>query len=423
MRHLPAQLLARRGATAAVVCNAPAVPAAPLFVAAPMVLQSELAFRLLCRRHGAGLCYTPMVHSDRFVECQPYRALILHDILDRPVEDTPLIAQLCASNTSDLVTAVRDLLHLCNAPAAPPAGDCRRTSVLAGIDLNLGCPQETAEMLGFGVFLMDKPALVEDMVRGMVAAAAPLPVSAKIRLLPTLEATLDFCQMLERAGCAFICVHGRERHVKSHCGPADWAAIAAVRRCLNIPVLANGNVHSLADARACLAATGAAGVMCATGLLKNPRLFSEERESPPPPADLCLDSGDAPHPAAAAAAAQRAVDMGREYLALCHQYPPPEMRFARMHLRELFRGHIEAMHDVKDMLLYQKAVVSIAQLDRLLDVLEHRLCPRPGQSPAPLTLREIKDMGSRAPEAAEPGDSSDDYDDANSAVGHSLFSP
>ncbi len=85
----------------------------------------------------------------------------------------------------------------------------------------------------------------------------PIPVWAKFRLLPKLEDTVAFARMVEAAGASAVAVHGRTRQQKGNSpGPADWAAIAAVKAALRIPVIANGNVRTYDDAQACLAATG-----------------------------------------------------------------------------------------------------------------------------------------------------------------------
>ena len=79
----------------------------------------------------------------------------------------------------------------------------------------------------------------------MLAEGLEVPVCAKIRLLPEVPATVAFAQMLERAGCAMVCVHGRQREQTQHRGHCDWSAIAAVRAALHIPVLAGARSRFL----------------------------------------------------------------------------------------------------------------------------------------------------------------------------------
>jgi len=101
-------------------------------VLAPMVGASELAFRLLARRHGAQLCYTPMMHADRFASDAAYRAAELQTV----AEDAPLVAHFCGNDPAMLLRAAR----LAQGQAA-------------AIDLNLGCPQRSAHSGNYGSFL------------------------------------------------------------------------------------------------------------------------------------------------------------------------------------------------------------------------------------------------------------------------------
>eukprot|EP00884_Botryococcus_braunii_P000662 jgi/Botrbrau1/10597/Bobra.0358s0015.2 len=229
---------------------------APKYHVAPMVDQSELAFRLLCRKHGAEAAYTPMLHSRLFLQDPKYRA---EQFTTTPA-DRPLFAQFCANDPETLLGAARII-----------EGDCDY------VDLNLGCPQHIAKRGRYGAFLMDDLPLVERLVRTL-SSQLSTPVSCKIRIFPDLQQTLAYARMLEAAGCSLLAVHGRTRQQKDcRAVKADWDAIKAVRETLRIPVLANGNIRTLHDVHACMAYTGAAGVMSAESLLEDPALFSATR--------------------------------------------------------------------------------------------------------------------------------------------------
>ncbi|EGZ04692.1 hypothetical protein PHYSODRAFT_358103 [Phytophthora sojae] len=104
----------------------------PQRIVAPMVDQSELAFRMLCRKLGADCCYTPMLHSRLFAESAEYR----EKMFERHIQDRPLVVQFCGNDKTVLAAAKMVEGH-CDA-----------------VDLNLGCPQGIARKGNYGSFLM-----------------------------------------------------------------------------------------------------------------------------------------------------------------------------------------------------------------------------------------------------------------------------
>ena len=268
----------------------------PRYCCAPMVLQSELAFRMLVRRHGSSLCYSPMLPVQAFLSL-PATGPAIAPATGGPATqaayftscsaDRPLIAQLGGAEPSQMLAAallVQDHVD--------------------GIDVNFGCPQACAASGGYGAFLLDQPERARAIVEALVAGVR-VPITAKIRILPQLSATIAFAKMLEQAGIAALAVHGRRREQRHHEGAADFDAIAAVKAALSIPVIANGNVRTKEDAESALAATGADCVMSATALLTNPRLFDDRQPT-------ASDGKPTRH--------ERA-EMALEYLVCCVEYP------------------------------------------------------------------------------------------------------
>ncbi|ORM39741.1 tRNA-dihydrouridine(16/17) synthase [NAD(P)(+)]-like [Babesia sp. Xinjiang] len=227
----------------------------PKYVAAPMVNQSELPFRILCRRYNAQLTFTPMLHGRIFAENEKYRAVHFQTA----EIDTPLIAQVCGDDAAVLAQAASYL-----------------KGKVAAVDLNLGCPQGIAKDGHYGSFLLDEPDLVTGIVSRITQEVA-IPVTCKVRKVDkdSLQSTLNFCFSLEQSGCKAITIHGRHRSEKgTNVREADWDAIRILKSRLRIPVIANGGIETFEDVGRCLQYTGADAVMSSEALLEKPYLFS-----------------------------------------------------------------------------------------------------------------------------------------------------
>lgn len=259
----------------------------PKFVLAPMVDQSEFAWRMLSHSFLPPtskdlLAYTPMLHARMFTETAKFRdshfqplrsSLVAHPdpttlppqpsslYLDgNPSIDRPLFTQFCANDPDELLQAARFVAPFCDA-----------------VDLNLGCPQGIARRGKYGAFLQEDQELIYALINKL-HKNLDVPVTAKIRILETKEKTLEYARNVLNAGASILTVHGRHRDQKGHkTGLADWSVIRYLREQLpkETVLFANGNILRREDIDRCLEATGVDGVMSAEGNLYDPAIFSD----------------------------------------------------------------------------------------------------------------------------------------------------
>ena len=207
----------------------------PKYIMAPMVCGSELPFRMMGRKYGCDVCYTPMASAKSVIEAFEQNGNLDGRLLFHKL-DRPLIVQLCGNDPELIVKAVQIIESI---------GD-----ICDGIDINLGCPQTVAEKCHFGAFLLDNPQIVRSMVTALCSKCT-LPICAKIRILSTFEETVAFCDMLVQSGISMLAIHGRRREKQHHRGPADLDTIRRIKQHyqdevgLNIPIVSNGNTMTL----------------------------------------------------------------------------------------------------------------------------------------------------------------------------------
>ena len=141
------------------------------------------------------------------------------------------------------------------------------------IDINFGCPAPTVNRHDGGATLLKHPKRIREIVRAVRDALPPdVPVSAKLRLgWDSSDVVLENADMAAEGGAAWLSIHGRTR-AQGYTPPAYWGPIGAVRARLPIPVVANGDIWTVADLRRCREETGCLHFMLGRGALADPRL-------------------------------------------------------------------------------------------------------------------------------------------------------
>lgn len=231
------------------------------FILAPLAGYTDLAFRILCRQYGAGLCYSEMISCHGLVYQQANTLAMIRTV----PEERPVAFQLFGSDPEVMGEAAAILSE----------------QPIDLIDINMGCPVRKVTKRGAGAALMREPALADRIIRRVVACSK-VPVTVKIRSgwdHHSIVAT-DFARMAEEAGAQAIAVHARTWS-DGFSGKPDWQVISSVKKAVSIPVIGNGDITSHAGGLAMINETGCDGVMIGRGALGAPWIFQDTGDGEP----------------------------------------------------------------------------------------------------------------------------------------------
>jgi tRNA-dihydrouridine synthase 1 len=141
------------------------------------------------------------------------------------------------------------------------------------VDINCGCPQGIAKRGNYGAYLLEQPDLIISLVERL-HKELKIPVTVKIRCLPSVEQTLTLVKRIEAAGASMVTVHGRlKEHNKQRIMAANYDMIKRIKQTLKIPVNANGGISTFKDVENSLQLTGCDGVMSSEAILEYPALY------------------------------------------------------------------------------------------------------------------------------------------------------
>ena len=231
----------------------------PVLVA-PMAGVTDRPYRKLCRSFGAAYTVSEMAASNPAL----WKSVKTAQRLNHEGEPGPVAVQLAGASPQMMAEAARF-----NADRGAQI-----------IDLNMGCPAQKVCAVAAGSALMGQESLALSIVEAVIEALAnrgnEVPVTVKMRTgIDTVNRNVRrLAVAMESVGVSMIVVHGRTRQ-QGFTGSAEYESVREVKDSLRIPVIANGDIDSIAKARAVMASTGCDGVMIGRAALGRPWLFAQ----------------------------------------------------------------------------------------------------------------------------------------------------
>ncbi|MBA3730548.1 MAG: tRNA dihydrouridine synthase DusB [Sphingomonas sp.] len=271
-------------------------------ILAPMTGVTDLPFRKVVKRFGAGLTVSEMIASQAMI--RETRQSLQKAAWD-PSEE-PVSLQLAGCGPLEMAEAAK-------------LNEQRGAAI---IDINMGCPVKKVVNGDAGSALMRDLPLASAIIKATVAAVK-LPVTLKMRMgwcHDSLNAP-ELARIAEDLGIHMITVHGRTRN-QMYKGSADWCFVRKVKQATRLPVIVNGDINSTQDARSALEQSGADGVMIGRGAYGKPWLLSQVM------ADLA-GGGDKPVPT-----------MDEQLALILEQYAEMQSLYGKVTGVNLARKHI-----------------------------------------------------------------------------------
>lgn len=223
---------------------------------APMAGVTDVPFRKICSEFNPGLLFTEMA-SSKAMTYNDKKTKKLLTVLD---EKRPSIVQIFGHEAEVIAETVKMLDKDDNVDI---------------IDINMGCPAPKLVKNGDGSGILLDLNNVEAVIKAAVSSTSkPITVKTRKGFNDDIITAVEVAKIAEKCGAKMITVHGRTRE-QYYTGKADLEIIKKVKESVNIPVIGNGDIFSLEDAKRMFEYTGCDGIMLARGVQGNPWLFKE----------------------------------------------------------------------------------------------------------------------------------------------------
>jgi len=232
------------------------------FVLGPMAAYTDIAYRLLCRRAGAAMCFTEFANAEAITRGGKNTDALLQTCK----EEMPVGIQIFGGRPESMAEAARAISSRLD------TGELFASC----IDINFGCPAGSVIRAGAGSALLKSPERMRAIAEACVKHSS-VPVTAKIRAGWKSDSAMELARMLEAAGVAGITVHWRTA-TEGRKRQSGWEVVGEVKRALSIPVIGNGGASTPEKAVRFLNETGCDAVMISSAALGNPHIFQQAND-------------------------------------------------------------------------------------------------------------------------------------------------
>lgn len=324
----------------------------PPVVLAPMAGVTNYPYRKICRDLGAPLCVGEMVSSRGLLEGgrKTWHLTRFGD------DERPRSIQIFGNIPDKMAEAARRL---------------RDELDVDHLDINFGCPVPKIVTKGMGAAAALDISNFRKVVRAVVKAAEPVPVSIKIRLGMDEERFTfrEAGRIAEEEGCAWVALHGRTAR-QMYSGKSRWEYVAELKSSVSLPVLGNGDLFEAHDALRRMEETGCDGVVIGRGCLGNPWLFRDL---------LCLFEGRRPPEQPGLEDRLRVI---REHFELLVEYYDRNEGMAALAMRKFGAWYMRGLRGAASLRREFQSITAREELERLLEEVRRR-----NAEPAPPTPR------------------------------------